>query len=109
MGCKDIKEGVKGNPKEAIAALKHLGFNEAKNDSESWRHSFKDFENRSRPPLCRTHISRLYLEKHPLGSLLDNRFARIALALISTGQTYIIPTGIGMMFPEAVILFGTYH
>jgi hypothetical protein len=48
MGCKDIKEGVKGNPKEAIATLKHLGYKVAKNDSESWRHSFKDFEGRSR-------------------------------------------------------------
>ncbi len=39
-------EGPVEKQDEAIATLKHLGFNEAKNDSESWRNSFKGFEDR---------------------------------------------------------------
>ncbi len=37
-------EGPAEKQEEAIATLKHLGFNVAKNVSTSWRESFKDFE-----------------------------------------------------------------
>ncbi len=37
-------EGPAEKQEEAIATLKHLGFNETNNDSISWRGSFKDFE-----------------------------------------------------------------
>lgn len=37
-------EGPAEKQEEAIAILKHLGFNETKNDSTSWREAFKDFK-----------------------------------------------------------------